>query len=73
MVAIHSIIAIRTALDTLKTAGDRAEIVQLQSAGSKADLRDRIVALLAELDDARSIAASANKGLDDLVSRLHRE
>ena len=67
-----SITAIRTALDALQTAGDRAEIVQRHSAGDKADLRAKFIALLAELDDAREIVRDANKGLDDLVSRAFK-
>ncbi len=67
-----SITAIRTALDTLQTAGDRAEIVQRHSTDEKDDLRAKFVALLAELDDARKIVRAANKGLDDLVSRAFK-
>ena len=44
-----SITAIRTALDTLQTAGDRAEIVQRHSTDEKADLRAKFVALLVDL------------------------
>ncbi len=60
---------LRTALDTLQTAGDYAEIAQRQSSGGPDALRTAFVSLLTELDDARDKVATANTGLDMLVSQ----